>query len=101
MALVMGMPSAQEILRNVQDDLNESSGVYAILNSSPFISFAEGVGAIITGANCPSASATGCRRLYSVLKFGYNNDYGMKDWRGLVRCLAVLWIMKSREIGKE
>jgi hypothetical protein len=30
MAFVIGMPSAQEILRNVQDDLNESSGVYAI-----------------------------------------------------------------------
>jgi hypothetical protein len=32
----MGMSSAQEILRNVQDDLNESSGVYAILKSPPF-----------------------------------------------------------------
>ena len=30
MALVMGISSAQEILRNVQDDFNESSGVYAI-----------------------------------------------------------------------
>jgi hypothetical protein len=36
MAFVIGIPSAQEILRNVQDDLNESSGVYAILNSPPF-----------------------------------------------------------------
>ena len=44
MALVMGMPSAQEILRNVQDDLNESSGVYAILKSPPFVDFAEGGG---------------------------------------------------------
>jgi len=41
MAFVIGMPSAQEILRNVQDDLNESSGVYAI-GSPPFIGFAEG-----------------------------------------------------------
>ena len=74
MAFVMGMPSAQEILRNVQDDLNESSGVYAILNSPPFISFAEGVGAIITVRNCPSASSAGCQRHYSCLKFGYDND---------------------------
>ncbi len=32
----MGTPRAQEIRRSVQDDLNESSGVYAIGKSPPF-----------------------------------------------------------------
>jgi hypothetical protein len=82
MAFVMGIPSAQEILRNVQDDLNESSGVYAILIH--LLSFiyphglpkkAEGgVGAIFFETNCPSSSATRYRRRYSGLKFGYDND---------------------------
>ena len=40
MAFVMGISGAHANLLNVQDDLNESSGVYAILNSPPFISFA-------------------------------------------------------------
>ena len=47
MALVMGISSAQASLLNVHEDFIDSSGVYAILNSPPFISFAEGVGAII------------------------------------------------------
>jgi hypothetical protein len=36
MAFVIGTPSAQEILRRVQDDLNESSGVYAIVEFTSF-----------------------------------------------------------------
>jgi len=35
-ALVMGISSAHAILRSVQDDFIESSGVYAIVDSSPF-----------------------------------------------------------------
>jgi hypothetical protein len=36
MALVIGISSAQEIRRRVQDDLNESSGVYAIVDFTSF-----------------------------------------------------------------
>jgi len=40
MAFVMGISRDHAIVLKVQDDLIESSGVYAILNSPPFISFA-------------------------------------------------------------
>ena len=36
MAFVMGRPSAQEILLKVHEDLNESSGVYAIVDFTSF-----------------------------------------------------------------
>ena len=69
MAFVMGISRAHANLLKVQDDFIDNSGVYAILNSPPFISFANrfsretgggGKGAIIIGTNNTSPSCIGC-----------------------------------------
>jgi len=69
MAFVMGISSAQASLLNVHEDFIDSSGVYAIVESTSFHIFCHtgfpeksegGMGGIITGTNCPSSSDTGC-----------------------------------------
>ena len=107
MAFVMGISSAQASLLNVHEDFIDSSGVYAIVEFTSFHIFChtgfrknrKGVGAIFFGANCPSSSATGCRRRYFRAEIWLWQRFW--KWRkGAGRLIQTkYWIVKSGEIG--
>jgi len=106
MAFVMGRPSAQEILRRVQDDLNESSGVYAIC-SPPFIFFKTGFrkkrrgGPILILGFIPRQAYLGQLTHNFGVKISFEPRWlGIKGWQGRRRCQAGSWIMKSGEMGE-
>ena len=108
MAFVMGISSAQASLLNVQECFNDSSGVYAILNSPPFTYSAKrAFGKIGRGGYIlwDELSIFIRHRVLVAIFFRGNlamtTIVEMMDWRGRKRYLAELWIMKSGKIANE
>ena len=87
-AFVMGISSAQAILRNVQEDSIDSSGMYAIVDSPPFSSSAtrlstkvrRGWGLYSSRRFIRLNHASGTLGNIFQVKFGNDNDCGKVEW---------------------
>jgi len=84
----MGISSAQAILRNVQEDSIDSSGMYAIVDSPPFSSSAtrlstkvrRGWGLYSSRRFIRLNHASGTLGNIFQVKFGNDNDCGKVEW---------------------